>query len=164
MSEHCGQVKTHTKQRGNIRRCSWCGQLIEMGERYATWVYFDAGTRSTVYAHDECYDAWMEASATEPHRLGIAGAARVLDEARAIKPRPRCALVLGRMDERRGLDRAAPDLLAGAFAVPVLTVRQDSTLAAALNAGGLPPATGRAAADLEAVAAWIDKNEKGKMP
>jgi hypothetical protein len=76
----------------------------------------------------------------------------VLDEARCLRPRPRCALVLGRMDERRGLDRAAPDLLAGAFAVPVLTVRQDSALAAALNAGGLPPATGRAAADLEAVA------------
>ena len=47
-------------------------------------------------------------AATEAHRLGIAGAARVLDEARALKPRPRCALVLGRVDERRGLDRAAP--------------------------------------------------------
>lgn len=101
-------------------------------------------------------------AATEPHRLGIAGAARVLDEARALKPRPRCALVLGRMDERRGLDRAAPDLLAGAFAVPVLTVRQDAALADALNAGRLPPASGRAAADLEAVAVWIDKQtEKG---
>lgn len=96
-------------------------------------------------------------AATEPHRLGIAGAARVLDEARALKPRPRCALVLGRVDERRGLDRAAPDLLTGAFSVPVLTVRQDSRLAEALNAGRLPPAGGRASADLEAVAAWIDK-------
>jgi cellulose biosynthesis protein BcsQ len=96
---------------------------------------------------------------TEAHRLGIAGAARVLDEARAKKPRPRCALVLSRVDERRGLDRAAPDLLAGAFAVPVLTVRQDSALALALNAGGLPPATGRAAEDLEAVAGWIDKQD-----
>jgi len=96
-------------------------------------------------------------AACEPHRLGIAGAARVLDEARALKPRPRCALVLCRMDERRGLDRAAPDLLAGAFAVPVLTVRQDSALAEALNAGRLPPASGRAADDLEAVAGWIDK-------
>ncbi len=98
-------------------------------------------------------------AACEPHRLGIAGAARVLDEARAVRPRPRCALVLGRMDERRGLDRAAPDLLAGAFAVPVLTVRQDSALADALNAGRLPPAGGRAAADLDAVAGWIDKGD-----
>lgn len=99
---------------------------------------------------------------TEAHRLGIAGAARVLDEARAVRPRPRIALVLGRVDAHRGLDRAAPDLLAGAFAVPVLTVRQDSALALALNAGTLPPASGRAAADLEAVAAWIDKQtQKG---
>ena len=93
----------------------------------------------------------------EPHRLAIAGAARVLDEARAIKPRPRCAVVLGRLDERRGLDAAAPDLLAGAFAVPVLTVRQDAALAQALNAGSLPPASGRAAADIETVCRWIDK-------
>lgn len=99
-------------------------------------------------------------AATEPHRLGIAGAARVLDEARAMKPRPRCALVLGRMDERRGLDRAAPDLLAGAFAVPVLAVRQDTRLADALNAGRLPPDSGRAADDLAAVAVWIDKPDK----
>jgi cellulose biosynthesis protein BcsQ len=96
-------------------------------------------------------------AATEAHRLGIAGAARVLDEARAMKPRPRCALVLSRVDDRRGLDRAAPDLLAGAFALPVLTIHQDAALALALNAGGLPPASGRAAADLEAVAAWIDR-------
>lgn len=93
----------------------------------------------------------------EPHRLAIAGAARVLDEARAIKPRPRCALVLCRVDARRGLDRAAPDLLAGAFAVPVLALRQDAALADALNAGRLPPASGRAADDLEAVALWMDK-------
>lgn len=96
-------------------------------------------------------------AATEAHRLGIAGAARVLDEARAVRPRPRCALVLGRVDDRRQLDRAAPDLLAGAFGVPVLAVRQDSALALALNAGGLPPAHGRAADDLDAVARWINK-------
>jgi chromosome partitioning protein len=95
-------------------------------------------------------------AACEPHRLAIAGAARVLDEARAMKPRPRCAVVLGRVDARRGLDTAAPELLAGAFTVPVLIVRQDSRLADALNAGRLPTATGRAAADLEAVAAWIN--------
>jgi len=98
----------------------------------------------------------------EPHRLAIAGAARVLDEARAHRPAPRCAVVLGRVDERRGLDRAAPDLLAGAFGLPVLTVRQDAALAAALNAGGLPPEHGRAAADLDAVARWIEGTEPRK--
>jgi chromosome partitioning protein len=95
----------------------------------------------------------------EAHRMGIAGAARVLDEARALRPRLRCALVLSRVDDRRGLDRAAPDLLAGAFAVPVLTIHQDAALALALNAGGLPPASGRAAADVATVAAWIDKGQ-----
>lgn len=96
-------------------------------------------------------------AACEPHRLGIAGAARVLDEARALRPRPRCALVLGRMDARRGLDADAPELLADAFSVPVLAVRQDSALAGALNSGSLPPGSGRAADDLAAVARWIDK-------
>jgi cellulose biosynthesis protein BcsQ len=97
---------------------------------------------------------------TEAHRLGIAGAARVLGEARARKPAPSCALVLGRVDERRGLDRAAPDLLAGAFALPVLTIHQDSLLAGALNAGGLPPASGRAADDLAAVAKWVEGTKR----
>jgi len=48
---------------------------------------------------------------TEAHRLGIAGAGRVLSEARLTETPPACALVLGRMDERRALDRAAPELL-----------------------------------------------------
>lgn len=93
----------------------------------------------------------------EPHRLGVAGAARVLTEARTRNPAPALALVLGRMDARRGPDREAPDLLGPALGVDVLTIRQDASLAAALNAGSLPPETGRAAADLEAVACWIDK-------
>lgn len=98
----------------------------------------------------------------EPHRLAIAGAARVLSEAAARKPAPpACAVVLGRMDPRRGLDRAAPDLLAGAFAAPVLSVRTDAGLAAAMNAGKLPPETGRAAEDVEAVARWISKQGRG---
>ena len=101
-------------------------------------------------------------AATESHRLGIAGAARVLDEARTVKPRPRCALVLGRVDERRGLDRAAPNLLAGAFSVPVMSIHQDSRLADALNTGSLPPGSGRAAQDVAAVAAWVDKQSKRK--
>lgn len=93
----------------------------------------------------------------EPHRLGIAGAARVLDEARELPGRPPCALVLSRVDPRRALDRAAADLLPAALGVPVLTVHQDAALAAALNVGGWPPASGRAAADLAAIARWIDE-------
>ena len=96
----------------------------------------------------------------EPHRLGIAGAARILDEARARSPAPRCALVLARMDERRGLDKTAPDLLAGAFSLNVYAVHQDARLAAALNAGELPPATGRAAEDVARLARWINKQTR----
>lgn len=95
--------------------------------------------------------------AAEAHRLAVAGAVRVLDDARERNPLARCALVLGRMDARRGLDKAAPDLLAGAVGLPVFSMRQDSRLAAALNSGSLPPATGRAAKDLGAVLAFIDR-------
>lgn len=93
----------------------------------------------------------------EAHRLAIAGAARVLDEARAHAVVPRCAVVLGRVDARRGMDRTAPDLLAGAFNLPVFSIRQDTDLAAALNAGELPPAHGRAAEDVEALAVWVER-------
>jgi chromosome partitioning protein len=92
----------------------------------------------------------------ESHRMAVAGASRVIGEARAIDPSPRCALVLGRFDVRRGLDLAAPELLAGALNVPVMTIRQDSVLSQALNAGELPPMHGRAAEDIAKIAAWID--------
>ena len=91
----------------------------------------------------------------ECHRMAVAGASRVIDEAKAISPAPRCALVLGRFDVRRGLDVAAPELLAGALNVPVLMIRQDSVLSQALNAGKMPPAHGRAAEDIAKIAAWI---------
>jgi chromosome partitioning protein len=100
----------------------------------------------------------------EPHRMGIAGAARVLDEAADLARPPQAALVLCRVDARRSLDRAAPDLLAGAFAVPVFHIRQDARLAAALNAGTLPGPDGTAAADLEALACWIEKQNRRGTP
>jgi len=100
----------------------------------------------------------------EAHRLAIAGAARALDEAKARRHAPRCALVLSRVDERRGLDRAAEDLLAGAFGLPVFAVHQDAALALALNAGKLPPEHGRAAEDLEKLARWMDRQMERGTP
>lgn len=91
----------------------------------------------------------------ECHRMAVAGASRVINEANEIDPAPRCALVLGRVDVRRGLDLAAPELLAGALNVPVMAIRQDSALSQALNAGKMPPANGRAAEDIAKIAAWI---------
>ena len=91
----------------------------------------------------------------ECHRMAVAGASRIIEEAKIIDPAPRCALVLGRVDVRRGLDLAAPELLAGALNVPVMSIRQDSVLSQALNAGQLPPGHGRAAEDIAKIAAWI---------
>ena len=91
----------------------------------------------------------------ECHRMAVAGASRIIEEAKVIDPAPRCALVLGRVDVRRGLDLAAPELLAGALNVPVMSIRQDSVLSQALNAGQLPPGHGRAAEDIAKIAAWI---------
>ena len=91
----------------------------------------------------------------ECHRMAVAGASRVIEEAKVTDPAPRCALVLGRVDVRRGLDLAAPELLAGALNVPVMSIRQDSVLSQALNAGQLPPGHGRAAEDIAKIAAWI---------
>lgn len=62
---YCGDKTAHTKKRGKIHRCDWCGQNIELGERYETWLYFDAGDRVSVYAHAECGKAWDKASLEE---------------------------------------------------------------------------------------------------
>ena len=65
MSEYCGDVCHHTKRRGKLHRCGWCGQLIEIGERYAKWLWIDCRERDTIYAHAECREAWAEAARIE---------------------------------------------------------------------------------------------------
>jgi hypothetical protein len=62
MSEYATTPMHHTKRRGKKRRCNWCGQAIEIGERYATWAWYDDGSRSTVYCHVECETAWLMAA------------------------------------------------------------------------------------------------------
>lgn len=94
----------------------------------------------------------------EPHRLALAGARRALAEAESLPSPPRRALVLGRLDARRSLDRQAPELLAGAFSEPIFIVPQDAALAVAMNAGRLP---GRSRA-MSAVMRIIDWIEGGK--
>lgn len=65
MAQHIGEVTYHVKRRGKIRHCRWCGQEIRLRERYAKWLYYDGGTRSTVYAHAECATAWTNAATSE---------------------------------------------------------------------------------------------------
>lgn len=62
---HCGQVYKHTKRRGKARNCDWCGQRIEVGELYETWLFFDGGNRSSCYAHEECYLDWANLAIEE---------------------------------------------------------------------------------------------------
>ncbi len=95
---------------------------------------------------------------SESHRLAIAGAVRVLAEVNDLKLP--VAVVLGRVDSRRGLDKAAPDLLAGALGCPIFSIRQDSSLSAALNAGEMPPTKGKAADDLAPIISFIESKTK----
>jgi len=49
-TEHRTARKTHV--------CWWCGEQIDAGSKYCTWVYADEGTIRRVKCHSECYDAW----------------------------------------------------------------------------------------------------------
>ena len=62
---YVGETSIHTKQRGKIRRCDWCAQVINIGEQYCKWLCFDCGSRQTVYAHKECDEAWKALSRVE---------------------------------------------------------------------------------------------------
>lgn len=98
--------------------------------------------------------------AAEAHAFAIAGATRIITAAAGIKRAGeplRTALVLNRVDERRALDRHAPQILNGALGVQLFTIHQDTALAAALNSSEMPPSTGRAAKDLKAVAKWLNR-------
>jgi hypothetical protein len=50
-------IKTH--------RCSWCWQLINIGETYKKYRYFMDGDAGTVKAHPECMDAIDECAHEE---------------------------------------------------------------------------------------------------
>lgn len=93
---------------------------------------------------------------TEAHRSGVSGAMRVLTEVQASDDPPQHAVVLGRMDARRGLDRVLVETLSGILApTRLFTVRQDAALALDLNARRLPRPSGRAWEDTEVIRRWI---------
>lgn len=93
----------------------------------------------------------------EAHRMAVAGAARVLGIALHREPSPpRACIVLGRVDLRRGLDKAAPEMLRGAYPDnPLFVVRQNSGLAGATHSGELPRASMRGWRDIASIYEWI---------
>ncbi len=44
----------YVKRHGKIRCCAWCGQKIEVGEKYSKSLHTDGDNINTVYAHEEC--------------------------------------------------------------------------------------------------------------
>lgn len=88
----------------------------------------------------------------EAHKFSLTGASRVLADITDESPR---ALVLGRFDGRRALDKAAPELLQGALGLPVFQIRQDSSLSVTLNASKLPLLSAKTLEDLTPIIKFI---------
>lgn len=40
--------------------CSWCDELIEVGDSYFRWRWYDGADASTVKLHPECFEAMNE--------------------------------------------------------------------------------------------------------
>lgn len=55
-------------------RCYWCGETIEVGEQYTSWVWIDAGSAEKLKCHNECASAWQGAAQDhgEPYETGPA--------------------------------------------------------------------------------------------
>lgn len=88
----------------------------------------------------------------EAHKFSLTGASRVLGDIPDKTPK---ALVLGRYDGRRALDKAAPELLQGALGLPVFHLRQDSSLSIALNASKLPVISAKTSDDISPILKFI---------
>lgn len=57
------KATTHTARKKR-HVCDWCGQLVEIGEQYEQWHWFDDGDAGTVRMHTECERA-LQAAAME---------------------------------------------------------------------------------------------------
>ena len=49
------EPKTHVAK--NNHRCDWCWELINKGETYKRYRWYDGGEASTVKMHPECFEA-----------------------------------------------------------------------------------------------------------
>jgi len=56
VSSVIGDIRHVAKSR-KARRCSWCDEMIEVGQPKATWLWKDGGDVGEVRMHPECYEA-----------------------------------------------------------------------------------------------------------
>lgn len=92
---------------------------------------------------------------TEAHRMAIAGAEKTLLEAKRVHPRVKRALVFGRLDLRRSLDKTLPEEMEDHLGkTPVFIIHQDTQVSNATNEGTALPTKGKAWDDYVEVAKW----------
>lgn len=60
---HVTDTTTHTAQKQH--RCAWCWQLIEPGDTYSRYRFYDGGDAGTVKMHPECHSAMQEEARQE---------------------------------------------------------------------------------------------------
>ena len=53
------QTETTTQTARIKHRCTWCWQVVNVGEQYKRYRYFDGGDAGTVKMHLECHDAML---------------------------------------------------------------------------------------------------------
>jgi hypothetical protein len=56
-------TKTTTQKAIKSHRCSWCWQLVEPGEQYKRYRYYNGGDAGTVKLHPECHEVMLEEAA-----------------------------------------------------------------------------------------------------
>lgn len=47
-------------------KCSWCGDTIEIGTSYRSWVWSEDGDFTRIACHPECKVAWEELEQLDP--------------------------------------------------------------------------------------------------
>ncbi len=61
-------IRTESKTVKSARKrheCTWCAEMIEVGESYVWWSYFDDNGASRVKLHPECDEALNESQVNE---------------------------------------------------------------------------------------------------
>jgi len=56
-------IETHKAKKQH--RCEWCWQLIEAGETYSRYRFYDDGEAGTVKMHPECFEAMQDEASDE---------------------------------------------------------------------------------------------------